>query len=134
MSERARQSDEINLMQRAAEGDAAAFQAIFTRSQDRIYNYVCRMVGDPIEAQDLTQDSFIKAYKALQRGDAPANPSAWLYRIASRTCLDALRRRRLIHWLPLSKLRGRRRSTGRDAESPEQHLLRAQERDRIRQA
>ncbi len=134
MSERARQSDEINLMQRAAEGDAAAFQAIFTRYQDRIYNYVCRMVGDPIEAQDLTQDSFIKAYKALQRGDAPANPSAWLYRIASRTCLDALRRRRLIRWLPLSKLRGRRQPSGRDAESPEQHLLRAQERDRIRQA
>jgi RNA polymerase sigma-70 factor (ECF subfamily) len=134
MSEQARHSDEINLMQRAAAGEAAAFQAIFTRYQDRIYNYVCRMVGDPIEAQDLTQDSFIKAYQALQRGDSPANPTAWLYCIASRTCLDALRRRRLIRWLPLAKLREQRRPTARDADSPEQHLLRAQERDRIRQA
>ncbi len=115
--------------QRASQDDAAAFQVLFTRYQGRIYNYVYRMVGDANEAQDLTQDSFVKAYQALQRGDAPDNPSAWLYRIASRTCLDALRRRRLIRWLPL------RRSAGRDAdESPESHLIRAQERARVQQA
>ena len=121
--------------QRASQDDAAAFQVLFTRYQGRIYNYVYRMVGDANEAQDLTQDSFVKAYQALQRGDAPDNPPAWLYRIASRTCLDALRRRRLIRWLPLGRLVERRRSAGRDAdESPESHLIRAQERARVQQA
>lgn len=122
-------------MQGVGEGHAAAFQALFTRYQSRIYNYVYRMVGDADEAQDLTQDSFVKAYQALQRGDVPTNPSAWLYCIASRTCLDALRRRRLIRWLPLGRLGGRRRPAGHEAaESPESHLLRAEERARIQQA
>jgi len=121
--------------QRASQDDAAAFQVLFTRYQSRIYNYVYRMVGDANEAQDLTQDSFVKAYQALQRGDVPDNPPAWLYRIASRTCLDALRRRRLIRWLPLGRLVERRRAAGRDAdESPESHLIRAQERARVQQA
>ena len=121
--------------QRASQDDAAAFQVLFTRYQGRIYNYVYRMVGDANEAQDLTQDSFVKAYQALQRGDVPDNPPAWLYRIASRTCLDALRRRRLIRWLPLGRLVERRRAAGRDAdESPESHLIRAQERARVQQA
>jgi RNA polymerase sigma-70 factor (ECF subfamily) len=135
MSERTWQSDEANLMQKAGEGDVAAFQVLFTRYQGRIYNYVYRMVGDADEAQDLTQDSFVKAYQALQRGDVPLNPPAWLYCIASRTCLDALRRRRLIRWLPLDKLGGRRRAARRDAcESPESHLLRAEERAHVQQA
>lgn len=132
MSERTWQADEISLMQRAGDGDAAAFEALFTRYQGRIYNYVYHMTGDADEAQDLTQDSFVKAYRALRRGDVPLNPAAWLYRIASRTCLDALRRRRLIRWLPLGKLR---KSGERDADgSPERDLVRAEERARIRRA
>jgi RNA polymerase sigma-70 factor (ECF subfamily) len=62
------------------------------------------MVGDAEEASDLTQESFFKAYRALLRGEEPLNVSAWLYRIASNTCLDVLRRRRLIQWQPLEGL------------------------------
>lgn len=61
-------------------------------------------MGDAEEAKDLTQESFLKAYRALLRGEEPVNMSAWLYRIASNTCLDVLRRRRLIHWQPLEGL------------------------------
>jgi RNA polymerase sigma-70 factor (ECF subfamily) len=134
MSEHAWQADEISLVEKAGDGDAVAFEVLFTRYQSRIYNYVYRMVGDADEAQDLTQDSFVKAYRALRRGDVPLNPSAWLYRIASRTCLDALRRRRLIRWLPFDGW-VRRQARERDAgESPEGHLVYAEEQARIRQA
>jgi len=73
---------------------------MFTRYQRPIYGYLLGMVGDVEQAEDLTQDTFLKAYKALPRTPDPALP-AWLYRIATNTALDALRRRRL-RWLPFT--------------------------------
>ncbi len=96
--------DKARLAQRTRDGDSDAFEEIFRAHHTRIYNYVYRMVGNAEDAQDLTQDSFFKAYRALQRGAQPENLLAWLYRIASNTCLDALRRRRLIRWQPLDNL------------------------------
>jgi RNA polymerase sigma-70 factor (ECF subfamily) len=135
MTEQVWRADEISLLQKARDGDAAAFELLFTHYQGRIYNYVYRLMGDADEAQDLTQDSFVKAFRALRRGDVPLNPAAWLYRIASHTCLDALRRRRLIRWLPLDGLAGLRRPFGRDSgDSPESSVVRTEEHTRIQQA
>src|SRR6476619_8172719 len=58
------------------------------------------MMGNPEDASDLTQDTFVKAYLALPRTTPDLNVSAWLHRIASNACLDVLRRRRLVQWLP----------------------------------
>jgi len=96
--------DEQSLAQRVREGDGEAFKEIFDAYAARLYNYACRLVGDAEEARDLTQDSFLKAYRALVRGEEPRDLPAWLYRIVSNTCLDALRRRRLIRWQPLDDL------------------------------
>ena len=96
--------DEARLAQRVRDGDHDAFDEIFRIYHARIYNYVYRLVENPQDAQDLTQESFLKAYRALRRGAQPDNLSAWLYRISSNTCLDALRRHRLIRWQPLEKL------------------------------
>jgi RNA polymerase sigma-70 factor (ECF subfamily) len=96
--------DEAWLVQRAREGDRDAFEEIFRLYRTRIYNYTCRLLGDAEDASDATQDSFLKAYRALVRGDQPENLAAWLYRIASNTCMDMLRRRRLIRWEPLESL------------------------------
>jgi RNA polymerase sigma-70 factor (ECF subfamily) len=61
-------------------------------------------VGNREQAFDLSQDVFVKAYRALSGGATiqAGALSSWLYRIASNTATDALRRRRLISWLPLS--------------------------------
>jgi len=75
-----------------------AFDAIFVRYHRSIYAYLLGMVGQPEQAQDLTQDTFLKAYMALPRPPDPALP-AWLYRIATNTALDALRRCRRVTWL-----------------------------------
>jgi len=92
--------DETNWIARARQGDAAAFEALYQRYERRIYSFIYRMMGNAEDASDLTQDTFVKAYMALPRTSPDLNVSAWLHRIASNACLDVLRRRRLVQWLP----------------------------------
>ncbi|GCE20392.1 RNA polymerase sigma factor [Dictyobacter kobayashii] len=84
--------------------NVADFEAIFTRFQMPITNFIYHLIGNREQAYDLAQDVFVKAYKALLGGTVvqPGALSAWLYRIAANTTTDSLRRRRLISWLPLS--------------------------------
>jgi RNA polymerase sigma-70 factor (ECF subfamily) len=89
------------LVMRARRGDAAAFTEIFERYQHRIINYLYGLVHDRELANDLAQESFLKAYKALPRMGDDLRLAPWLYRIAGNTAFSALRRRRLIRWLPL---------------------------------
>jgi len=86
---------------RARGGDAAAFGEIFERYHHRIVNYLYGLVRDRELANDLAQDSFLKAYRALPRTGDDLRLAPWLYRIAGNTAFSALRRRRLIRWLPL---------------------------------
>ena len=75
------------------------FEQLFRDYRQRILNYVYRLVGDGALAEDLTQQAFVKAYQALPRMPADANRRSWLYRIATNTCYDHLRRKRLLQWL-----------------------------------
>lgn len=84
-----------------AEETAPSFEAIFTRYHGPIYSYLLVMVGNAEQAQDLTQETFVKAYKALPT-TRELNLPAWLYRIASNTALDALRHRRRLTWQPFA--------------------------------
>lgn len=68
--------------------------ALFQSYHDRIYRYVLRLIRDPAEAEDLTQETFLRAYRG---GDSLRDPEAvrgWLYRIATHVCLDRLRQRK----------------------------------------
>lgn len=93
-------TDEAAWVERAKQGDQAAFEAIFQRYERQIYSFIYRMMGDADDAYDLTQDCFVKAYRALGRTSDDLNVSAWLHRIASNACLDVLRRRQRLRWLP----------------------------------
>jgi len=92
------------LQEQAQRVDVADFETIFVRFQGPITNFIYHMIGNREQASDLAQDVFVKAYKALLGGTVvqPGALSAWLYRIASNTTTDTLRRRRLISWLPMS--------------------------------
>lgn len=92
---------EESLVIRAQRGDAAAFAEIFERYQHRIINYIYGLVHDRELANDLAQESFLKAYRALPRMGSDLRLAPWLYRIAGNTAFSALRRRKLIRWLPL---------------------------------
>ena len=82
-------------MSRAAARDDD-FAHLFDEFSSPIYNYVLRMVSDPDRAADITQDTFIKAYRKLDTVTDPAARRSWLYRIATNTAIDDMRRRRML--------------------------------------
>lgn len=77
------------------------YERLFADYQTPILNYLYRLLGDPALAEDLTQETFTRAWKV--RGQLPEldNPRAWLYRIATNAARDHIRRARLFTWLPL---------------------------------
>ena len=92
--------DESRLVERARQGDDQAFAALFEQFHAPILNYLHRMVSDRAVAEDLTQDTFIKAYKALPGTKPDLAFKAWLYRIATNTAISHLRRGKIVKWLP----------------------------------
>lgn len=92
--------DDGDLVGRARAGDPAAFERLFERYQAPILNYLHRMVGDRAVAEDLTQDTFIKAYRALPNTSPDLAFKAWIYRIATNTAISHLRRNKIVKWIP----------------------------------
>jgi RNA polymerase sigma-70 factor (ECF subfamily) len=78
----------------------AFVEALFAKHHSEIYAYLVRMLRDPELAADLTQDAFVKAYKAYDSLEKDENARAWLYQIAHRVALDELRRRKIIRMVP----------------------------------
>ena len=72
------------------------FERIFAQFSEPIFNYVLRMVGDRDRAADITQDTFIKAYRKLDTLADDASTRSWIYRIATNTAIDDMRRRRYV--------------------------------------
>jgi len=93
-------SEEDVWVSRAKAGDQAAFEALVQRYERQIYSFIYRMMGDADDAYDLSQDCFVRAFRNLPSTNDDLNVSAWLHRIASNACLDVLRRRQRIRWLP----------------------------------
>lgn len=81
---------------------ARVFDTLFHKYEQTICYYLTRLTGDAARAQELTQETFIRAYRALVQGERWDSPRAWLYRVASRLAMNDHRRRKLIEWLPLS--------------------------------
>ncbi len=93
--------DENNLVERARAGDDTAFAVLFEQFHAPILNYLHRMVSDRALAEDLTQDTFIKAYKSLPKTKSDLAFKAWLYRIATNTAISHMRRGKIVKWLPM---------------------------------
>jgi RNA polymerase sigma-70 factor (ECF subfamily) len=79
----------------AAAGSADAFRAIVERHQQTVYRLVLRMVRDGALAEDIAQETFLKAYRALPGYDPRWKLSSWLLKIAHNATIDHLRRQRL---------------------------------------
>jgi RNA polymerase sigma-70 factor, ECF subfamily len=76
------------------------FTILFEEFSAPIFNYVLRMVGDHDRAADITQDTFIKAYRKLDTVTEATSTRSWLYRIATNTAIDDMRRRRMLVRVP----------------------------------
>ncbi|MEL6245309.1 MAG: sigma-70 family RNA polymerase sigma factor, partial [Pseudomonadota bacterium] len=79
---------------RAAAGDKRAQSALVNRHMPRVYALAKRMVSDAQEAEDVTQETFIRAWKAMPDWEPRARFSTWLHRVALNLCYDRLRKRR----------------------------------------
>jgi RNA polymerase sigma-70 factor, ECF subfamily len=90
------------VVSRAWDHDEAGLfvEELFAKHHGEIYAYLIRMLRDPELAADLTQDSFVKAYRAYDSLEKPENARAWLYQIAHRVALDHIRRGKIVRFLP----------------------------------
>ena len=79
----------------AREGDQDAFSEIVYTFQDNVYNLCYRMLSEHTEAEDATQEAFIRAFMNLHRYDTARPFKTWLLSIASNHCIDRLRKRRM---------------------------------------
>jgi RNA polymerase sigma-70 factor (ECF subfamily) len=86
--------DPEELARRAAAGDRAALEALLELHADRIHALCRRIVADPDDALDATQEAMIAVARGIPRFDGRSAFSTWLYRVATNAALDELRRRR----------------------------------------
>ena len=94
---------DAELMAQIAEGDRRAFGLLVDRYKHPIVGYLTRITGDPDQAGDLAQETFVHLFQAAQRYQERGQLSAWLYRVASNLAISqarrANRRRFLRRWL-----------------------------------
>lgn len=83
---------EAEIIRRIKAGDLDAYEALVTAYEKQVYTLALRMTGDPQDAEDMSQEAFLKAYTSLDNFRGDSKFSVWLYRIVSNVCLDFLRR------------------------------------------
>ncbi len=87
--------NDSELINKAKTGDAKAYEGLLKKYKNSVYNLVYRMVRDVQEAEDLTQEAFIKAFNSLASFNEEYAFSTWLYKIATNNCIDFFRKRKL---------------------------------------
>jgi len=100
-------------VERARSGDSEGFRLLVEQHGRAIFKLAYRMTGNEEDAEDVVQETFLKAYRQIDRYEARSSFSTWLYRIASNCCLDLIRKR---------KIRDSKRKRGQD---PERDVLAA---------
>lgn len=86
--------NEESLVRQAKEGDKEAFARLYEEHFDKIYRYVVLRIGDRTEAEDMTQQVFLKAFQSISSYNWKGTPfAAWLYRIAHNQVVDYLRKK-----------------------------------------
>src|SRR5436309_14203172 len=82
---------------RARQGDSEAFRALVERHSERAFRLAFRMTGNEQDAEDVVQESFLRAYRQLGRFESRANFGTWLYRITANCAVDLMRARQARH-------------------------------------
>jgi RNA polymerase sigma-70 factor (ECF subfamily) len=94
------QAEEIGWIEQALRGDQASFNRLMHRYGGAVYNLAYRMLGNMQDAEDASQEIFLRAYLRLESFDRARRFSTWLLSIGSNFCIDRLRRRR-FSWMTL---------------------------------
>jgi RNA polymerase sigma-70 factor (ECF subfamily) len=86
--------EELRFVKAAKKGDASAFEALVLANEKLIYNVALKLTGNPDDALDVSQDTFLKAYSNISSFRGDSRFSAWLYRLCYNACMDFLKKTR----------------------------------------
>lgn len=106
--------EERRIIAQVCAGDANAFEALVVAYQKQVYNLALRTVGNEEDAADMTQEVFLRAYRALGTFRGESKFSVWLYRLTTNVCIDFLRSRRR-HPTPCRSRRQTRTTSSRSS-------------------
>lgn len=87
---------EPEVLDQVHQGNQASFTQLVEAYQRPVYNLCYRMLGDPDEAEDASQETFLRVYKNIKHYDAKRPFTTWLLSIAAHHCIDQLRKRRMV--------------------------------------
>src|SRR6195952_160511 len=85
------------VLDRARQGDSEAFRALVEQHSRSVFRLAYRMTGNEQDAEDVVQESFLRAYRQLGRFESRANFGTWLYRIVSNCSVDLMRSKQARH-------------------------------------
>ena len=85
------------VLARARQGDSDAFRALVEQHSRSVFRLAFRMTGNEQDAEDVVQESFLRAYRQLGRFESRANFGTWLYRIVANCSVDLMRARKARH-------------------------------------
>ena len=89
-------SEEAMLVEEALAGNVPAFEKLVSLYGKKIYNYCYRMTGNKEDAEDISQDVFVKSYRSLNGFKRNSQFSTWIYRIAYNACIDHHRKKKVV--------------------------------------
>ena len=126
------------LVIKARGGDQKAYEALVCRYEETIYFKILQMVYDKVDARDLTSETFAKAFTKLEKFQPDHAFSTWLFRVATNTCIDFLRRKKRIQTTSLQSMidveKDEMSATLRcDELNPEQALIKKQNFEKLKQ-
>lgn len=132
---------DFQLVALAKQGDMRAYDELVIRHQGKIYGMIRNMVKNDADAWDLSQDAFVKAWKALPRFEARARFSTWLFRIAHNVVYDWARKRKIESAGELNdeifdreKIDGSAKTAPAFVESPDDAMANTELREKIEEA
>jgi RNA polymerase sigma-70 factor, ECF subfamily len=88
-------TEEKELIDRLSRGEMPAFRELVEAYKKKMYYFALDMVGDPADAEDISQEVFLKVFRGFKTFKRDARLNSWIYRIAYNTAIDHLRRRSL---------------------------------------
>lgn len=126
------------IIQDVLNGNKDLFEVLVARYEKSIFNYIYGLVRQRQEAEDLTQEAFVKAFFALQTYNCSFEFSTWMYRIARNVCLDYFRRQKIRSFLslnaPVGEEEGEFGDFLADGKDPEEGILKGELLERLSKA